>query len=195
MDALELLKSDHDKVRELFEQFKSAKEAKDTARLGQLQKEIFTELEVHTGIEEDVFYPEAEQVGEEAEELVKEGVEEHHVVEVLMDEIRQLTPDDDAFIAKMTVLIENVEHHAQEEEEELFPQLREVFGDERLERLGEQLEQAKARRQSATASQGSSAAADGSDMTRDELYEKAKELDVEGRSSMTKDELAQAVEE
>ena len=169
MDALELLISDHEKVRALFEQFKSAKEADDTERLGQLQREIFTELEVHTGIEEDVFYPEAKEAGEEAQELVNE-----------------LTPDDAAWKAKMTVLIENVEHHADEEEEEMFPQLREVFGDERLQRMGEQLAEAKERRMSAAGS---------SDLTRDELYDKAKEQDVEGRSTMSKDELAEAVEE
>src|SRR5215213_3940504 len=139
MDALQLLKADHDVVRKLFSEFKEAKEAKDTTQLAELQRKIFTELEVHTSIEEEVFYPEAEEVGEEAEELVKEGVEEHHVVKVLMGEIEQLTPDDDAFVAKMTVLIENVEHHAEEEEDELFPQMRKVFGDERLEAMGQKL--------------------------------------------------------
>ena len=188
MDALELLKSDHDKVRGLFEQFRSAKEADDVERLGRVQQEIFTELEVHIGIEEDVFYPEAEQVGEEAEELVKEGVEEHHVVKVLMEEILALSPDDDAWVAKMTVLIENVEHHAEEEEEELFPQLRETFGDERLERMGEQLEQAKQRRGAPPTPQP-----DIVDLTRDELYAKAQELDIEGRSDMTTDELIAAI--
>ncbi|HVM20281.1 MAG TPA: hemerythrin domain-containing protein [Egibacteraceae bacterium] len=190
MDALELLKSDHDTVRELFEQFSKAKEAGDTQRLAEVQQKIFAELEVHTSIEEEVFYPEAEQVGEEAEELVKEGVEEHHVVEVLMGEIAQLQPDDDAWVAKMTVLIENVEHHAEEEEEELFPKLREVFGDERLAAMGQRLQEAKARRQGGQA--GGSAGAE-QDLTRDELYERAKEQDVPGRSSMTKDELAEAV--
>jgi hemerythrin superfamily protein len=147
VDALELLKADHDTVRGLFSQFKDAKEVKDTERLATIQRQIFQELEVHTSIEEEVFYPEAEKVGGEAEELVKEGVEEHHVVEVLMEEISQLSPDDDAFVAKMTVLIENVEHHAEEEEEELFPKLREVFGDERLESIGEKLAEARQRRQ------------------------------------------------
>ena len=186
MDALELLKSDHDTVRALFKQFKDAKEADNTERMGELQREIFTELEVHTGIEEDVFYPEAEKAGEEAEELVNEGVEEHHVVQVLMDEIRGLTPDDDAWKAKMTVLIENVEHHADEEEEEMFPELRKVFGDERLQQIGEKLAEAKQRRMSGAAS---------SDLTRDELYAKAQEQDIEGRSTMSKDELAEAVDE
>ena len=145
MDALTVLKADHEALRELFDQFNEAKESKDAALMGELQERIFRELEVHTSIEEEVFYPEALQVGEEAEELVKEGVEEHHVVKFLMDEIEHLMPDDDAFVAKMTVLIENVEHHATEEEEELFPQLEKVFGKERLAAMGEKLQQAKQR--------------------------------------------------
>jgi hemerythrin superfamily protein len=189
VDALELLKIDHDKVRDLFSKFKDAKESDDTGTMQSLQSEIFQELEVHTSVEEEVFYPAAEDAGEEAEELVKEGVEEHHVVEVLMGEIRGLSPDDDAWAAKMTVLIENVEHHAEEEEEELFPKLRKVFGDSKLEELGQQLEQAKARRGVVQPS-GDALAEEAS---RDALYEKAKELDIDGRSSMTKDELAEAV--
>ena len=147
VDAIELLKADHELVRSLFKEFKEAKEAEDTEGMREAQERIFEELEVHTGIEEEVFYPAAQEVGEEAEELVAEGIEEHHVVDVLMGEIRDLTPDDDAWVAKMTVLIENVEHHADEEEEELFPKLREVFGDERLDSLGEKLAEAKKRKE------------------------------------------------
>lgn len=189
MDALQLLKADHNTVRELFEQFKEAKEAKDTTQLGEVQRKIFTELEVHTAIEEEVFYPEAEAVGEEAEELVKEGVEEHHVVKVLMEEIAELTPDDDAWVAKMTVLIENVEHHAEEEEEELFPQLRKVFGEERLQSMGAKLMEAKQRRGAPT--EPTVAALKG--FSRDELYEMAQSADLPGRADMSKDELAQAL--
>jgi hemerythrin superfamily protein len=190
MDALELLKSDHDAVRDLFDEFKQAKEAGDAARMGRVQAKIFNELQIHTAIEEEVFYPEAEEVGGEAEELVKEGVEEHHVVDVLMNEIRGLQPDDDAWVAKMTVLIENVEHHAEEEEEELFPQLRSAFGDERLERIGEKLADAKRRRGGAV---HDPAAVGLADLTRDQLYERAQELDIEGRAAMSKDELAEAI--
>ena len=145
MDALELLRRDHDTVRGLFDQFKSAQDAEDTGQMAQLKERIFTELRVHTAIEEEVFYPQAEEVGEEAEELVGEGVEEHHVVKVLMGEIDQLDPSEDTWSSKMTVLIENVEHHAQEEEEELFPQLRETFGDDKLAELGELLQQGRER--------------------------------------------------
>ena len=189
MDALTLLKADHETVRNLFDQFKEAKEAKDTDRLEELQVKIFRELEVHTSIEEEVFYPEAVQVGEEAEELVKEGVEEHHVVKLLMDEIEDLTPDDDAFVAKMTVLIENVEHHAEEEEEELFPQLEKVFGKERLAAMGEKLQEAKVRHGAPRVPESAGL----KELTRDELYEQATKLDIPGRSEMTKEELAEAI--
>ena len=141
---------------------------------------------MHTSIEEEVFYPESEAVGGEAAELVKEGVQEHHVVEVLMEEISALQPDDEEFVPKMTVLIENVEHHAEEEETELFPQLREAFGDKRLQDIGARLQEAKQRHESAART---------GDLTRDELYETAKQQGVPGRSKMSKEELADAVEQ
>lgn len=181
MDALELLKSDHDTVRKLFKEFEEAQESEDSRRMSTLAQTIAHELEVHTAIEEEVFYPEAERVGGEAEELVKEGVEEHHVVDMLIAEIRDLEPSDETFVPKMTVLIENVEHHAEEEESELFPKLREAFGDERLQRIGEALTKAKQRHE-----------LDG--VSKEELYEKARDQDVKGRSRMSKEELAKAVE-
>ena len=189
MDALQVLIADHYVVRDLFDKFKEAKESKDTAELSRLQQEIFTELEVHTSIEEEVFYPEAKEVGEEAEELVAEGVEEHHVVKVLMSEITELTPDDDAFVAKMTVLIENVEHHAEEEEEELFPKLRKVFGDERLKTMGAKLSEAKQRHGAPPIPK----AVGLKELSRDDLVEIAQERNVSGVSDMNKEQLAEAI--
>jgi hemerythrin superfamily protein len=180
MDALELLKSDHDTVRALFRSFEEAEESGDTDRMGEVAQKIFTELEIHTGIEEEVFYPEAERVGPEVEELVKEGVEEHHVVDLLIGELRSLQPDDEVFAPKMTVLIENVEHHADEEESEMFPKLREALGDEQLQRIGEALQQAKQRHEL----KGKS---------KQELYEQARERGIAGRSDMTKEELVEAL--
>jgi hemerythrin superfamily protein len=181
MDALELLKSDHDTVRKLFAEFEEAKEAEDTSRMEELAQMIMQELEIHTTIEEEVFYPESEKAGKEVEELVKEGIEEHHVVDLLISELSDLQPDDDEFVPKMTVLIENVEHHAEEEESELFPQLREAFGEERLQELGEALARAKQRHQLTSKS-------------KQELYEQAREQGIKGASGMSKDELAEALE-
>ncbi len=143
MDAIAVLTSDHDEVRGLFEQFKQAKEADDSSRMRELQKQIFSELETHTRIEEDIFYPAVRELDEEElTETVAEGIQEHHVVKVLMREIEDVSGDE-TFESKMTVLIENVEHHAEEEETDLFPTLREKMGEPGLEELGAQLEAAK----------------------------------------------------
>jgi len=143
MDAIELLKADHDEVRALFEQFRQAHEAEDTERMKQLQQQIFTELEAHTRIEEEIFYPAIREADEEAlGEDVDEGVQEHHVVKVLMREIESVSGED-TFVAKMKVLMENIEHHAEEEETEMFPEVREKMTPERLQELGAELEAAK----------------------------------------------------
>lgn len=142
MDAIELLTADHDRVRELFAEFRSAAEADDETKMRSVQEKIFDELETHTRIEEEIFYPAVREEDEELEDDVAEGLQEHHVVDVLMREVRELK-DMDVFKAKMTVLIENVEHHADEEEEEMFPEVRQRMSDSELEELGKQLEAAK----------------------------------------------------
>lgn len=180
MDAIELLTTDHDVVRALFERFRSAQENEATDRMADLAAQIFEALEVHTTVEEEIFYPAIRGEKDDLDETVDESVEEHHVVDVLMNEMRDLRAGADEWVAKMTVLMENVEHHAEEEEQEMFPDVREELGEERLQQLGDELE---ARQQTARAELSS----------KQELYEKAQELDIEGRSSMTKDELAEAV--
>lgn len=182
MDALRLLKADHDRVRGLFTRFRAAEEAGKADEMGVLSGIIMRELDVHATIEEEVFYPAARQAGGEAADVVAEGVEEHHVVKQLMAEIESTTPGDETFVAKMKVLMENVEHHAEEEEDELFPKLREAFGDEKLAEMGEQLENAKRRHQH-------------DDKSKQELYQEAQDKDIPGRSQMTKDELQDAVDE
>ena len=143
MDAITLLTTDHDEVRSLFEQFRTANEADDMTRMKELQKQIFSELETHTRIEEDIFYPAVRDTDEEElAETVDEGVQEHHVVKVLMREIEDVSGDD-TFIAKMKVLMENVEHHAEEEETDMFPDLRERMSQQRLDELGTEMEAAK----------------------------------------------------
>lgn len=142
-DAIAVLTSDHDEVREMFSQFRAAKDAGDEGRMRSIQEKIFDELETHTRIEEDVFYPAIRDLDvEELTESVDESVQEHHVVTVLMREIADLS-DLDVFGAKMTVLIENVEHHADEEESEMFPEVRQHMTTDELEQLGEKLTAAK----------------------------------------------------
>jgi hemerythrin superfamily protein len=183
MNALELLRSDHDLVRQMFEQFRTAHASDDYETMGRICEEVFVELEVHTAIEEEVFYPAVRQAGGgELNELTDESLEEHHVVDVLMAEIRRLDSSDDAFAAKMVVLMENVEHHAGEEEDEMFPDVANLFDAPALETLGTELEAAKLQHMAQLQS-------------RDELYQQASDLDIEGRSSMAKDELAKAVSE
>lgn len=142
-DAIKLLTDDHDTVRDLFEQFQQAKEAEDEATMRSLQQKIFDELETHTRIEEDIFYPAVRELEvEELTETIDESVQEHHVVKTLMREIGEVSTVE-TFVAKMTVLIENVEHHADEEEEDMFPKLREHMSQADLETLGKELEAAK----------------------------------------------------
>ena len=139
MDALELLKEDQQKVKQLFNE---AEEADDAKKRKQLFDQIETELEIHTHIEETVFYPAMEQ-HDELKDMVAEAREEHEEVKTLLAELEGLAPEDDEFDSKLQLLIENVEHHAEEEEEEMFPKVREILDERALEELGNQLEAAK----------------------------------------------------
>jgi hemerythrin superfamily protein len=137
-DAVQMLKADHDKVLGLFKQFSEAGDRAFKTKQ-ELAEKIFRELEVHSQLEEEVFYPAVrEQASKEGEELVEESLEEHHVVDVLIAELKQMSPEDERYDAKMTVLCENVEHHIEEEEKEMFPDARKRLGGE-IEALGEQM--------------------------------------------------------
>ncbi|HEX5366151.1 MAG TPA: hemerythrin domain-containing protein [Acidimicrobiales bacterium] len=186
LDALTLLTADHNRVRGLFSRFGAAKEAGDTEAMAELADLIDTEIEGHTTIEERVFYPWARELSEEIAEVVAEGVEEHHVVEVLMGEVRQLAPGDDEWVAKLAVVIENVEHHAAEEEEDLFPQVRRAADRGALESVAGDLEAAKR-------DLGAPVLADKQDKTTEELHRLATAQEIPGRSSMGHDELAATV--
>lgn len=145
MDALELLHQDHVTVRGLFDEFDKAKDASETARVRDVTRKIIEELDTHTRIEEDIFYPAVRDAGgEELAGLVAEGIEEHHVVKGLIEEVQGLEADDEAYQAKVTVITENVRHHAGEEEQEMFPKVREVMDASAREEIGGRLEEAKA---------------------------------------------------
>ncbi len=137
MDAIRLLTDDHDKMKQLLEQGDKTTERGLKTRTDLLQR-IKSELTVHEIIEEEIFYP-ALKEHPKAKELVLEAYEEHHVVDKVMAELEQTAVDDEVWGAKFTVMKENIEHHIEEEEGEMFPQARQVFDEEELQALGEQM--------------------------------------------------------
>ena len=142
-DAIVLLKNDHKTVERLFKQYeKTGDGAKKTKR--KLVDQILDELALHATIEEKHFYPEIRRKVEDIDDIVLEGYEEHHVLEMTMAELRVLDVEAENFDAKVTVLIEMVRHHVEEEEQEMFPKVREAMGRTELKDLGDVLEQAKA---------------------------------------------------
>lgn len=186
MDALKLLTADHNRMRGMFTRFTAAQEAEDPTQMGELCEKIFRDLEVHTTIEEEIFYPGVHDLSEEIGDTVDEGIEEHHVVKVLMSEIRELPVGADDWVAKMTVLMENVQHHIEEEESELFSSVRSEMDADTLSDLAEQLEDKKREL-------GAPTVADKIDLTKSDLDELAKEQEIPGRSNMDHEELAATV--
>jgi hemerythrin superfamily protein len=140
MDVLELLKEDHQKVKKLFEQ---GQQTQDKKQQKQIFKEIKSELEKHTRLEETIFYPAMEE-HEELKDMVLESLEEHKQVKTVLREMGKLSPNSEKFKPKFKVLKDNVEHHAEEEEEgKMFPKIRKVINRAELEQLGQELEAAK----------------------------------------------------
>jgi len=132
-DAIELLKTDHRKVETLFEKVKANEEGNNAATF----KKIKEELDVHAHIEENIFYPHLLEKGnKELKKIVREGVEEHGQVKELLSELAQLSGTSPTFKAKLTVLMENVEHHVEEEENEMFQMAEDQIPEETLQRLG-----------------------------------------------------------
>jgi hemerythrin superfamily protein len=143
MDAIVLLKNDHKVVEKLFKEFEKGKEKATPAQKRTLVDQILKELTTHAYIEETLFYPAARQAAPDSTDHVLESVEEHHVVAWLLSELAKLDATAETFDAKVTVLIENVRHHVEEEEQEFFPEVRKAMGRKRLSELGEKLDAAK----------------------------------------------------
>ncbi len=143
MDGIVLLKEDHKVVKRLFREFEQKhKKATPQAKRALVEK-IIKELTTHAFIEETIFYPAARELVPETTDHVLESIEEHHVVAWLLSELRHLDPSHETYDAKVAVLIESVEHHADEEEKEWFPEVRKALGRNRLAELGEQMAAAK----------------------------------------------------
>ena len=137
MDAITLLTDDHAKVKKLLEELESTTERGVKTRQ-ELFAKIKTELTVHEIIEEEIFYP-ALKEHRKAKEIVLEGYEEHNVVDTLLGELADLPVDDERWGAKATVMKENIEHHVEEEEGEMFDQARDAFDRDELEELGNRM--------------------------------------------------------
>ena len=142
MDAFELLKADHKKVNGLFDELEAAT---GKAKLSVFDQ-IKTELELHTHIEEKIFYPALEKP-EETHDLTLEAYEEHKMVKTLLAKLSGARTADDEWQAQAKVLRENVEHHVDEEENELFDKADDALSDEEIETLGQRMEAEKARQQ------------------------------------------------
>jgi hemerythrin superfamily protein len=134
-DAIVLLKDDHKEIRKLFRQFQDAGDGA-TARKGKLVDQILEALTVHTYLENECMYPEVRRLLPDLDDDVLESYEEHHVADVLCLELATMSPDDERFTAKTTVLIESVTHHIEEEERDWFPKVRAGLGRKQLQELG-----------------------------------------------------------
>lgn len=150
MDAIALLTRDHQEVEQLFKQFEKLTDRAQKSKEKIVQK-IIRELAIHAAIEEMLFYPAVRTAAlkanvrtlEEAADTVLESLEEHHVVKWTLSELEKMDASAERFDAKVTVLMESVRHHVEEEQTGLFPKARRLLGKEVLEQLGQRMEKAK----------------------------------------------------
>lgn len=135
-DAVELLKADHKKVKELFDDFD---EAEETSEKQSIAEEAMKELRVHAIVEEEIFYPAVRKaLGKEEEDQMNEAEEEHRVAKTIIEELAREDAEEPHFAAKFTVLAENIRHHIKEEESEMFKEAKKAKGLD-LETLGEKM--------------------------------------------------------
>jgi hypothetical protein len=140
-NAIQLLEDDHKKVKKLLEQGDDTTENAVKTRT-ELYAKLKSEMEVHEAIEEEIFYPRLKE-HPKAKEIVLEGYEEHHVVDTIMGELGETSVEDETWAAKFSVMKENIEHHIEEEEDDMFKKARDVFSQDELEELGAQMEARK----------------------------------------------------
>ncbi len=140
MDPVQMLIEDHRKVEKLNEQFESAD---STSEKKKIAEEALKELEIHAALEEEIFYPAVrKKAGEDGKDMMLEAEEEHHVVHVLIGELKAMRSVTDRYEAKFTVLMENVKHHVEEEESEMLPKAKTLLGDD-ASKLAERMEKRK----------------------------------------------------
>jgi hemerythrin-like domain-containing protein len=137
-DAIVVLKEDHVRIKRLFRDFEQAGAGAKKEK-ADLVTRILTELTVHTYLENEAMYPRVRELLPDLEDDVLESYEEHHVADVLCFELAAMSPDDERFDAKTTVLIESVRHHIDEEEQDWFPKVREGLSRKTLQEIGAQM--------------------------------------------------------
>jgi len=141
MNALTLLKRDHTEIKAMLSDLEDTTERAEKTRTEGLAK-MKHELGIHEAIEEEIFYP-ALKEHPKTKDIALEGYEEHHVVDTIMGELEDVEPSDEVWMAKFSVLKENLEHHISEEEDEMFPKVEQVFEDEELQELGARMQARK----------------------------------------------------
>jgi hemerythrin superfamily protein len=140
LNALDLIKDDHERLKKMF---KRASQTEDAGARGDLLQQIRAELVAHERMEEDIFYPALRSASENAKDIVLEGYEEHHVIDLILDEMFNVPEGTDQWTAKLNVLHENLEHHIEEEEGEMFKRARKTMSDDTLQELGRKMRRAK----------------------------------------------------
>ena len=149
MNAFALLKADHERVAGILETIEDTTERAVKGR-DELFARLKAELDLHAMIEEEIFYPALEDT-EEAREITLEAYEEHRLVKQLLAELEAEPKDTEEWTAKFTVLKENIEHHVEEEEGEMFKKARQALSEEEIETLGDRLQEAKQQNKAAAA--------------------------------------------
>jgi hemerythrin superfamily protein len=198
-DAITLIKNDHRLIEKLFQQLMSG----DGDRHA-LLTEVAARLAAHSHAEEQKVYPTLARSDPDEVNEVEHAVEEHHEADLLLHRLQSLDPADAEFDTVLAKFVEGVQLHVREEESELLPALQQALDPARLEELGRAFEHVRdhelevagmAATTGGTARKRgpSESAAEPTEMTREELYARAKEAGIEGRSSMTKEELARAL--
>ncbi len=142
MNAIEVLTQDHRTVEQLFGQYQ---QAPDAERKGEVVNQIIRELSVHAAIEEEILYPSVREALPDGDALAEDGLQEHKTAKELLADLDKMSSDDPQFDQKVGQLMEDFEHHVQDEEGDMFPKLQQALGDDVLSDMGRELEQAKKR--------------------------------------------------
>ena len=188
-DVVELIKIQHKRIDELLEQAEKA----EPEQVGALMRQVADLLLPHSQAEESFVYPAIKDYDRSEADEVKDGVAEHHHIEGLLQELLTEEPGGPGYDGKLAAMIGELRHHVEEEEQDLLPVLSEQASAEEREELGARFAEVTGHQLEDEAERGGKAV-DADGVTRDELYEQAKKKDVPGRSTMTKDELAEALD-